>query len=323
MSFTSKIKRIGFCTGIVFFTLTQTAFAEKLALSAKYIQTEGFVTYQIGNISGAPWFPLSELEFPIDGRAIELGISKRLPKTARRNEIVLRGSVKTNLSDPSGKMEDRDWVYSPGNQLDIYTESEAELKQFEFNFGVDYFLKSFYEDHLKLWFGSGITYQRFLYKVYGADGFTYATVTNGAFNPRLSSPLTISSSGHVLNYDITYIIPYLEGRLNYEHEKISLQFSLGFSPLVFSYDEDEHLVRDPPKTAEGTSTGTSVSLGAFFKYKLNESVFVTADYSYLSIQTEGDQEQFVTSTKALIASGIDYKTKSEHSVFKLGIGSSF
>jgi len=96
----------------------------------------GDVTYRIGNTVKLPdgsefnyWFPLSELEWPLNVVMASVGGDVTYMET-----IEARGVFSISVNDPTDKMEDSDWEY-PGIKT-IYSESDAELSAWSVDAGI-------------------------------------------------------------------------------------------------------------------------------------------------------------------------------------------
>lgn len=269
--------------------------------------------------------PISELKWPLDVVLVSLG------GRAEFGRFSVRGEVAKNATSDAGDMEDSDWgVYydlSDGNSFfsptskDIYSTSSTDLDALI----VD--ARGRYAVWRGSWFstavGLGVRYQKFsivasdldqyspTFKAYGLDGFFP------------SDPFAAVVQGPVLDYEVTYTIPFAElsGRFQFG-SLLSLEAALGYSPLVTAKDRDDHLLRD--KLSEGSGSGSAVLFALELRLQLSRHWFAAAGASGLFIDTSGTQEQrFYAGEDAGYALTIEQTITSSQARGSLEVGFSF
>lgn len=266
---------------------------------------KGDSTYRIGGgfirsdgSAGETWFPISELEFPLD---VLIG---SVEVTWRPSDDVRFGlGVKHNISSDAGTMKDSDWLRAPGS-LDIYSESDAELDMWVAEVNARY---SLYEiGGISFFAGLGYIYEFFDYEVSNVDQ-TY---------PSISTSYHEYYADLALLYDVTYHIPYIELATQMQMgRRFSLDGSVAFSPIVNVEDDDRHLLRD--KVSRGDCEGDAILASLLARYELNESWFATAGLDYRLIETDGTQIQHQS---GVLLGTIDNTIESEQFSVSLSVG---
>lgn len=232
-------------------------------------QIGGTVTYSDG--SGTQMhFPISELIFPLDVVMLNLRYSVELS-----DPWSMELELGKNITTDAGSMKDSDWI-TPG-VLAIYSESDTELNALILNAGVKRRISE--RDRLDISLGGGLKYESF--------EFECANVVQTSILPGYSG----SSSGLVLTYDLTYIMPYAEISADYEmSDKMKVSASLGYSPLVMVEDQDSHLARSPQKFSDGTYDGTAVLLSVSARYLMDNGWFLQGNIDTVTIEADGEQD---------------------------------
>jgi hypothetical protein len=259
----------------------------------------GDSTYTIGGeISdnegnrGYLWDPISELKWPLDVVLVSLG------GRAEVGRFSVRGEVAKNATSDAGDMEDSDWgVYyglSGGNPYfsptskDIYSTSSTDLDALI----VD--LRGRFAVWRGKWFstavGLGLRYQKFSIVASDVEQYSPSYQTYGLDRVFPSDPFAAAVPGPALDYEVTYTIPFAElsGRFQIG-SPLSLEASLGYSPLVAARDRDDHLLRS--KLSEGSCNGSAWLFELELRLQLSRHWFAAAGASGLFIDTSGTQEQ--------------------------------
>ncbi|MEA3436139.1 MAG: omptin family outer membrane protease [Thermodesulfobacteriota bacterium] len=292
--------------------IDHTAFNEEIEIGPRLIfmlggeKWEGDTTYQIGgtvSIPGATYeyhFPISELAFPLDVYMISMSCSIEITP-----DLFWSAGVKKNVTDDSGKMEDSDWMTSSNpNQLDIYSESDAELDAtiIDFNLRYRFFKKSGWSFNA----GFGYLYQQFDYDIYDLDQW-YPSGIYGTGHDYVS--------GKVLTYEVSYSIPYIEIGAQFKIKDISVETTLGYSPFVNVIDEDHHILRS--KVNEGHCRGDARFLSFKGEYAFLNNWFLTLALEYMKIETEGESSAYFY---GMYDHTIDEEIFSEQKVITFAVG---
>jgi outer membrane protease len=122
---------------------------------------------------------------------------------------------------------------------------------------------------------------------------------------------TDAEDGVVITYDVTYNIPYLEVAAAIQAgEKLSIEASLGYSPIVSVEDEDDHVLRS--KLNVGDCDGTALMAGIDGRFNFTGQLFALFGVSYLAVDAEGTQSQrFYAGPMAGAGTDIDLDISSE------------
>jgi len=257
------------------------AIGPRLHLSLGGEKWEGDTTYQIGGTVSTPsatydyHFPISELEFPLDEYMISLSGGIEITK-----ELFMSAGVKKNVTDDSGKMKDSDWItLSNPDQLDIYSESDAELDALivDINLRYRFFEKSGWSFNA----GVGYLYQK----------FDYECSLIRQWSPSGLSGYDYTGSGEVgLTYEVKYSIPYAEIGAQFKIKDFSVETTLGYSPFVNAKDEDHHILRS--KVNKGDCDGDAILFSLKGQYDFLNNWFLTLGLEYTKIETEGESDAY-------------------------------
>lgn len=268
----------------------------------------GHATYAIGGAvvlsdgsTEQTWFPISELEFPLD--TILIGIDAEYRMTPR---VELSLGVSFSIAGDAGTMKDSDWIQAPGS-LDIYSESDAELDMWVVEANARYHLLDIGEISMAV--GVGYIYEFFDYEISNVDQ-TY---------PSTAPWYHEYYSDLALLYEATFHIPYVEisAGMNLS-ERLSLEGRVGYAPFVYVEDEDNHLLRD--KIAESETDGDAVLVSIAGRYELGNAWFASAGFDYRLIETDGEQTQYQSG--GLLAT-IDNTIESEQFSLNVSVGRIF
>jgi len=230
----------------------------------------------------------SELEFPLETVLIGLEGSYIEKDKKGRERLSLRFHWFTNVDNGSGVLKDSDWLSGqpeidlvgashPG--LDIYSESDISLKTHIIDVHASY--KFWPSDRWCIGPLAGFLFEKF--------SFDASNVSQVGYGPYAGS-YTQSTSGPVLTYEVTYVVPYVgvhaEARVS---RSLRAGIDLGFSPVASASDEDDHLLRT--KVARGSTTGTAylVTIAAIWDLRNND--FLQLRGQHVDISTTGTQSQ--------------------------------
>ena len=271
----------------------------------------GNTTYQIGGTVRDPegvdeyWFPISELVFPMNVQQIAVDTTLSLGKQ-RRFQLSLGAAG--NLTSDAGTMEDSDWMTEANpNQLDVYSESDAELDAVML--GADILYKFMQEEIMSIGAGIGFFYQQLDYECHD---FVQSYP---------SSPWWGYDYGWGLGiiYEITYHVPYVQLRadLSLLKEKLQLGISLAVAPYLTAEDYDNHVLREIISYGDYDGIGTMGSLECTFHFL--KHWFVEARLEGRAFSADGTQKNYVP---VEWSHDIDAEISSAQASFTLAIGAS-
>ena len=267
--------------------------APEVDLSVGTGTLRGHTTYRIGgtvNTASGSYgyhFPISELEFPLDVYVFSVRENVQFAEKWK-----VEGGVKCNLTKDAGKMKDSDWGYyylrgdagAEQDTLDIYSESDAELNAFIWDINLGY---SFYEkSNLSFIAGLGYIRQKFDYEIRDLDQW----YPSDSYYFGVDFPHDYVS-GKVLEYEVTYSIPYVKIGTQLEiRDKFSVEASLGYSPIVRVDDEDQHLLRS--KVNRGDCDGDAILFSVEGRYDFPNNWFLTLQLDYTKIDADGESKAY-------------------------------
>ncbi len=221
------------------------------------------------------YFPLSELEWPLDIWLARISAGVGVGQNWRIN-----GMIKTAVTDPNDPMTDRDWLHpsNPG-QLDVYSTSDISgFSAFIFDLDVEWTFMQ--QNSWRLFTGIGYQYQKYEYDgslvhQYSPSGqFGYEYFGNGVLTT---------------TYKITYSMPYILVGTEYQiTPAFVITGSLAYSSFVTAEDEDDHLLRG--RVATGEMDGDSYMIDFYGNYEFESSWFVEGGISYTKIEVDGDMD---------------------------------
>ena len=276
----------------------------------------GNTAYQIGFPVTTPdgtqyggHFPLSKLEWPLDTWLARIDARLNLGDSWRIN-----GVLKKNFSNPSGPMKDSDWLTAsnPG-RLDVYSESNiSEFNTWIFDVDVEWaFLK---RKSWSIYAGLGYQYQKFDYESKLIHQYSPSGLPDSEFygDDRVS-----------ITYEITYSMPYVKIGTDFKiKDKLTLDGSFAWSPIVKAKDEDHHLLRQNGGIiATGDMDGNSIMVNLSAKYNFTPSLFLKGGFEYSRIYVDGEQYR-------IFGNGVQIGTEREKSdsnqySFSLAVGYAF
>ncbi|MBN1637318.1 MAG: omptin family outer membrane protease [Deltaproteobacteria bacterium] len=284
----------------------------------------GDTTYQIGGDisiaggeSGEVHFPISELEFPIN---VYMACADF--KLVFSDSFEFTAGVKKSITEDAGKMKDSDWGYywleglegAEIDTLDVYSESDAELDALILEANLRYRLVV--KPTWSIAVGLGYIRDNFDYDIKNIDQWY---PSDSYYGLDLGHDYI---SGLGLTYEIKYDIPYVELSADATFKNFNMLLSLGYSPYVQAEDDDGHLLRrDPgPIFAEGECDGNAYLASLQGKYNFMKHFFMMLDLSYMKINTEGEQDNFVDGQWVWTT---DEEIESEQIYIGLSLGYSF
>ncbi|MFH1699762.1 MAG: omptin family outer membrane protease [Candidatus Zixiibacteriota bacterium] len=273
----------------------------------------------------------SEIEYPLD-TYMGGGHLSFIGKLKGDLKWLLNLSYFTNLKDPTKPALDSDWLKSLTYDFDekfSYTESDNTLKATDIDINVAFNLAN--KPKFTISAAAGYMYQKFSFKAFGIDGW-YLTYENDQYD---SVYYQEYNDTLVLINKYTYHIPYLALQSQIRAiNPINLNLNLGFSPLTFGRDFDDHVLRK--KTGEGTCSGATLILSGdiewpFWKRQNGSDFSINLGYRYLSISTSGEQRQEFygddpgtsDDETGLFLRGIDYDLKSSQKSLTFSITGTF
>jgi len=227
----------------------------------------------------------SELEFPLASTmaGVSLIVGKRhekRPHLTKSQFCLTRLGV---VAQRAGTMKDSDWIendaafgQAPHEGKDLYTESDAEFKgtiydiQYTYHFSLN--------TNLTLGPIIGFRYQEFNYDIYGYSGIYWTT--------------PVSGEGKVLDYSITYKIPYTglsSGLLFGRTRQSQLHLTVAYSAWAQAEDRDNHVLRY--KLLEGDCEGEAYLINLSLDWRCYSRWVLSMGAEYVDIETSGRQHQ--------------------------------
>ncbi|MEE9443937.1 MAG: omptin family outer membrane protease [candidate division Zixibacteria bacterium] len=198
----------------------------------------------------------------------------------------------TNLQDPDTPTTDSDWQKSltyDFDEMTVYSESDVTLRATDIDINVEFDFAN--KPKFSISGALGYMYQKFEFEAIGLDGW-FLIYENDQFDS-----LNFQSHEDTLVgiNQYTYHIPYIALKSQIRAlNPVSLNANIGFSPLTFGRDFDDHVLRN--KEGRGTCSGATLILSGdiewpFKKSANGSSISLSLGYRYLSISTAGEQRQ--------------------------------
>lgn len=284
----------------------------------------GSIADNRGN-SGETWDPLSELKWPLDVTLVALG------GRAEIGRISVRGEIMKNATSAAGSMEDSDWgvyydmfdgnpFFSPSSK-DISSTSETDLDALIID--VRGRCAAWRGARFSTAVGLGLLYQKFSSSASDLYQYSPSFSSYGLDRVFPSDPFAGSVPGPIIDYEVTYTIPFIELSGLYRFGSLlSLEGSLGYSPLVRARDRDDHLLR--LKLSEGSDSGGAWLFDLKLRLQATKHWFAAVGVSGLFIDTSGTQNQgFYGGENVGLQITIDQTITSSQTCSSLEIGYSF
>ncbi len=253
------------------------SFAAAVEVSAGVGRLSGDTTYRIGypvhwvNFGVEEgYFPISQLEFPLD---VHLGA---ISASLGADVWLLRLSLQKEMTRDAGDMKDSDWLTaSDPSRLDIYSTSATELEALILDLKV--LFRFFTAPNGCLTAGVGYLRENFDFKC----RLIRQNSPSGAY----AGWETVGDGSVGITYEIIYEIPYLEigAQLNLKN-RYQLEASLGYSPMVHVKDEDHHILRN--KVNKGDLDGDAVLFSLQGRYAVYKNLFLALQFDYRRIETD-------------------------------------
>ncbi len=230
----------------------------------------GYPVYYVNFGAQEGYFPISELEFPLD---IYMGSVVTSIMFAEKWKVSL--GVKKEITNDPGDMKNSDWITENNpSRLNIFSTSNTELDALIWDINLKY---NFYTN--SNWsFVGGIGYLR--------ENFDFQGRVKTQYSPSgLPGYYFVGDGSVTIKYNIIYDIPYLKIGTKYDSKKkFYMEASLGFSPLVSVEDEDQHILRN--KVNKGNLDGNAVIVSLKGRYDLPKKWFITLEFDYMKIKTD-------------------------------------
>lgn len=241
----------------------------------------GTLAYEI-SASGPLGSIKSRLEFPLDGVYAGLqGIYHSDYTSKTLHNLAFGIKILTNLSDPSGDMNDYDWWN--GEKIGD-TQSDAESDTIL----LDMFAKAgiWQRDNLSIGGIAGLRYENYQYDIYGVEGVYRPPIGDGYIYE--------TSATRVLTYEMTHT--WLYGGIDSAlaiNSSIDLQGHLLLG-IGYISDEDNHLLRSKVSTSDYISFSTEA--GAYLIWYLSQPnapqrFYVKAGGEIYGMLASGSQDQ--------------------------------
>lgn len=324
-----RASKLLLCTGILAIALPGWAAQAAFEINAGLGHLWGSTTMESGNI---PWgqgtavyyvdnekvliYPRTSIDFPLDVFLASIDASYTI------GNLGLKASVRTNLNDPNTKAidnemavgywdeEENGWyyrVYSGGGQTysaDVEQQLETELDAMIYEVRCRY---AFYASQpiasskSNAWWayiGLGLDKRDYEFKGEVRRVSTADFIGDKEwYYPQDGTPW--------IDYEVHYTIPFLELAGRGVRDNLSVDASVGYSPLVRVEDkQDNHLGRMAgPFTAEGDCKGVAYKAGLQASYGFTEQWSLGLAFDYLKVRTDGDQETVLQAGSTAIGGG--------------------
>jgi outer membrane protease len=253
----------------------------------------GHTTYHIKFINFIPEIGSdvksdSELEFPLDMFLLSgsVGLEGKL-KSGEPWGVKL--AVSKNVSHPNGYMKDSDWLAIPGYNLSTkfsYTESEVQLKALLIY--LEGCLGLVRETKLVVDLLGGYEYQDFSFEILGVQGWQGYNLSERVY-------FDAYQDTNVMDYDITYHMPYLGAFTSFQvSSRVNLEVQGIISPRTRATDHDDHLLR--LKKADSQCNGWALKgrvdlRWVIFGTPTQSDWSLGLGFGYTKISTKGSQTQ--------------------------------
>ncbi len=249
----------------------------------------GYTLYQIGGQAIFPDGsgydfpdPMSQIKFPLGTWVATVDASFRF---SDKFEISIE--LKKNLTKETGKTEDSDWgvLYEEGSptaspySLDIFSTSDTALDFYSAE--TAFYCRFLHNSGFSISAGCGLIFQ-----------YYYFTLSN--LDQSYPSSRGISDDiipGEVAAYTLWDSVFYTAVKFGYSNRFLRIQALAGFSPLVCSIDDDNHILRSKESFAD--CTGYAPMTGLDFSIYFTDNIYLKFNGSFIYIFTSGLQNQFI------------------------------
>lgn len=240
----------------------------------------GHTNYEISFDGGR-----SELEFPLDNMGVSgVRFGVVIPQTG----FTFDNAFYVNLVEASGTMKDTDWGANEATISD--TNSDALIDLLIWDTHLDCV---FWRNGRRNYDYNNNTYNLSLSALGGYRHEYFKYDIRDVYNAWTGACTT---TGSVLEYRVTYNIPYFGLKLNFGYERpnrglndLSISTRACFSPFVRANDFDDHLLRGKRSIAE--CQGWAGMLGLDIFYHFSDSWTLQGGIDYAKIQAAGEQVQ--------------------------------
>lgn len=233
----------------------------------------------------------SKLEFPLDTELIVI----------KRDVNPFSLFVKFNINKENQDLfKDSDWLYN-NPYPDIYAEAKSRMNtiilegKFRIQEGKIFNINLGYE------------YQYYDFVIYDPN-IIYRNSNNSEY-----------IDGDVLEYNITYNIPFVELVSSFDYEELNLLAAIKFSPLVDVDDYDYHILRD--KTTESNTGGYGFEYRLNISYNINNNLSFNMGYQKQNIETTGSHKQLFSDDT--VVTGITAEINKYSENYSIGVKYSF
>lgn len=327
-----RLSKLLLCTCIPLMALPCWTAQAAFEINAGLGHLWGSTTMESGNI---PWgqgtanysvddkkvliYPRTSIDFPLDVYLASIDASYTI------GNFGLKAAVRTNLNDPNNKGIDNEmavgywdedlngWYYhvwSNGGQTysaDVEQQLQTELEAMIYEVKLRY---AFYSspsaaasqaNALWAYIGLGLDKRDYEFETTVDSVSTADFIGDNEWSyPQEGTPW--------IDYEVHYTIPYLELAARGVRDNLSVDASLGYSPLVRVEDEqDNHLGRIAgPYTADGNCKGVAYKAGVMVNYGFAAQWSLGLAFDYLKVITDGDQETTCAAGSTAIGGGIDW-----------------
>jgi hypothetical protein len=189
----------------------------------------------------------SRLEFPLDTTLLGIEAGWR-PDEAEPSPWSFAASLRTSVSDPTGRMKDEDWV---GPKKLAHTESDGDLTMILAAADVAYLFRESERTDFALLLR--LDYQRIEQHLVGFEGWQGSLFSDQHYPVHGSAP--------VVNYKVNYFSTQAGATAGYlagSHLRVSASALVG---PAYASDTDDHLLRGRLSEGSGWGVGASSSLG--------------------------------------------------------------
>jgi hypothetical protein len=257
----------------------------------------------------------SRLEFPLDVTLLGVTVSWE-PGMATSRRWSAAAGVHMNVTDPSNKMTDEDWV---GSKKLSYTESDAEVDAILVTADVGYRLREGERIAISALFH--FDFQRIEQHIVGFEGWRGSLFSDQRF--------PASGTAAVIDYDVTYMSPQLGVAAMYlatGHSRLEAQTTVG---VVYATDTDDHLLRG--RIAEGEGWGVGLNSRVAFDLLPGFiplswlSAGLVGELRFFRAEGEVDQRWYRTEDlpEGSVIPNLSYELESVQTQISVSIGASF
>jgi len=245
-------------------------------------RTGGTITS--GGISEEYWFPISQLEFPINNYGAALSVKKNY------KDFLFMYRVARHTASYSGNLEDSDYgVTILGDIVDSDILTIHSLSPTSADSTLHHLLLR-YPAHegknQKFFFGLEYFYQKLYFKAKDTVQTHPATPSVG----------TIFVDDDTITYEANYHIPmaFIQYLRTINSWEIDLKY--GFSPVATSKELDDHLERN--RVAVGEGDGWVESIQASVRYRFNPTMSAVFSLGYKQMEFEGRYHNYFYGSEA-------------------------